>query len=70
MTEEPSGDPQIAALLRETRDIKRLIVFSMLKDGLSQTELAQALGISQSSVSRMFDEPVKPRSRSASTGSG
>lgn len=34
--------------------IKRLIVFSMMKNGMGQSDIAEALGTSQSSVSRMF----------------
>ena len=38
----------------ELTDIKRLMVFALLRDGASQSDIAAALGVSQSSVSRMF----------------
>lgn len=47
-------------LLMELTDIKRLLVFFLLKSGVSQTEIANALDISQPTVSRMFKVPVKP----------
>lgn len=34
--------------------IKRLLIFGLLRDGASQAEVAAALGVNQSSVSRMF----------------
>jgi len=43
-------DPALAELIA----IKRLIVFSLLRSGVSQNHIALALGISQSQVSRMF----------------
>ncbi len=39
---------------KELADIKRLIALLMLKIGVSQAEVADALGIDQSAVSRMF----------------
>lgn len=35
-------------------DIKRLLVFALLRNGASQGEVASALGVKQSTVSRMF----------------
>ena len=44
--------------LREIRDlldqIRRLMIFSLLEDDFSQEDIAIALGISQSSISRLF----------------
>lgn len=45
-----SDDPVIAELVA----IKRLLAFTLLTSGASQIEVAGALGISQSQVSRMF----------------
>jgi hypothetical protein len=41
-------------LLSELINIKRLLVFSLLKDGASQKQIASALGVDQSQISRMF----------------
>jgi predicted transcriptional regulator len=46
------------AQLAELVSIKRLLVFSLLKSGASQSEVAVALGMDQSGVSRMFPKPV------------
>ena len=40
----------------ELTAIKRLIIYALQKDGISQEALAKALGINQSSVSRMFGD--------------
>ena len=46
--------PDAIRVLRELEDIKRLLVLSLLRSGASQAEVARALGVNQSSVSRMF----------------
>ena len=52
MTKRGSGtsDP----VLNELESIKRLMVLSLLKNGANQGEIAAALGIDRSQVSRMF----------------
>jgi IS30 family transposase len=50
------------AILAELTTIKRLMVFQLLENGASQRQLAEALGVNQSQISRMF-----PR---ASSGKG
>jgi predicted transcriptional regulator len=52
-----SGDPVLA----ELTSIKRLLVFALLKSGASQEQVAGALGVDQSAVSRMFSAPKKPK---------
>lgn len=45
----------------ELRDIKALLVLLLLKSGATQTEIAGALGINQTTVSRQFKfGEVKP----------
>ena len=39
---------------RELSEIKRLLVLFLIRDGASQAVVASALGVAQSSVSRMF----------------
>jgi predicted XRE-type DNA-binding protein len=35
-------------------DIKKLLIFALQKNGASQAEIARALGVNQSSISRQF----------------
>jgi predicted XRE-type DNA-binding protein len=51
----PKTNPDSAALeLAELVSIKRLLTFALLKSGATQNEVALALGVSQSTVSKMF----------------
>ena len=44
--------------------IRRLLMFALVRSGCSQDELANALGVSQSSISRMLPtKAVKGRSK-------
>jgi len=38
-------------------DIRKLLIFILLKQGFKQGEIAEALGISQPTISRMFSKP-------------
>jgi predicted transcriptional regulator len=42
--------------------IKRLLVFALLNSGASQSQVAAALGVDPSVVSRMFSAPKKAKS--------
>ncbi len=42
----------------ELIDIKRLLVLKLLRDGATQSEIAAALGVGQSSISRMFPKVI------------
>jgi predicted XRE-type DNA-binding protein len=48
------GDSDANAILRELEDIKRLVLLALLRSGISQADVAKALGVNQSSISRMF----------------
>jgi predicted XRE-type DNA-binding protein len=51
----PKANPDTASLeLAELVSIKRLLTFALLKSGATQNEVALALGVSQSTVSKMF----------------
>jgi len=52
-----NNDPVLA----ELTSIKRLLVFALLKSGSSQEQVAGALGVDQSAVSRMFSAPKKAK---------
>jgi hypothetical protein len=41
-------------VLSELTTIKRLLLFALLKNGANQREIAIALGVNQSQISRMF----------------
>lgn len=53
MPNQSKGSPT-DPILAELMAIKRLLVFALLKSGASQAQVAAALGLSQSQVSRMF----------------
>jgi predicted transcriptional regulator len=56
------ADPVVKELIA----IKKLLVYALLKNGLSQAAVATALDTDQSSVSRMFGEggaTKRPRKR-------
>lgn len=42
------------SLLRELTAIKQLLIIALLRDGVQQTHIAKALGISDSTMSRAF----------------
>lgn len=42
------------SLLRELAAIKQLLIIALLRDGVQQTHIAKALGISDSTMSRAF----------------
>ena len=53
-----SKDGRVADhVLDELQAIKRLMIFGLIRSGASQGEVAAALGVNQSSVSRMFPKP-------------
>jgi predicted transcriptional regulator len=59
---------QIDPVLAELIAIKRLMVFSLLKSGASQKQIAAALGIDQSQVSRMFPDSIGGATRGGTKG--
>lgn len=49
------------AILEELSAIKRLLIYALIRSGANQGEIGQALGVNQSSVSRMFKNEGKGR---------
>jgi predicted transcriptional regulator len=49
-------DSAMERLVDEVAAIKKLIIYAMRKDGMTQDQIATVLGIGQSSVSRMLNE--------------
>lgn len=41
-------------VVHELRELKKLMVLMLMRDGANQREIATALGVNQSSISRMF----------------
>jgi predicted XRE-type DNA-binding protein len=56
-------------VLSELVAIKRLLVFALLKAGASQKQIASALGVDQSQVSRMFPGGIGKASKAAGKSS-
>jgi predicted transcriptional regulator len=54
---------QFEALLAEIESIKRLLLYWLMKNGMSQEDVAKALGVNQSTVSRMFSKSTKTPAR-------
>jgi len=52
-----ADDPVLAELIA----IKRLLIFALMKNGASQGEVAEALGVNQSTISRMFPKSGRKR---------
>jgi predicted XRE-type DNA-binding protein len=57
MPEKPST-LESTGVLRELQEIKRLLILGLLRTGASQKHVAKALGVNQSSISRMFPEKI------------
>lgn len=55
-------------VLAELAAIKRLMVLGMLRSGASQRDVAAALGVNQSQVSRMFPGGIGKRTRDTMKG--
>lgn len=53
-----------AELLKELQDIKRILVIALIRTGASQEEVASALNVNQSSISRMFPKSKKAKKKS------
>lgn len=47
----------------ELMAIKRLMVLHLLRDGATQSEIAAALGVSQSNISKMFPNGIQGATR-------
>lgn len=52
------------ALLAELTAVKRLLMFGLIRSGVTQRQLAAALGTSQSTISRMLPESSGKKAKS------
>jgi len=48
-------------IVSELATIKRLLIFALMRNGASQEDVAKALGVDQSQVSRMFAKEKRAR---------
>ncbi|MDD1779155.1 MAG: winged helix-turn-helix domain-containing protein [Candidatus Helarchaeota archaeon] len=59
------NESEAVGVLREMEDIKRLFILALLRDGAGQSAIAKAIGVSQSTISKMFPggigEITKPK---------
>lgn len=56
------ADDSLTVLVQEVVMIRKLMVFSLLNSGISQENVANALGVSQPTVSRLAgSKPVKKK---------
>ena len=61
----PKGNAgEVSSILSELQDIKRLLVVALIRGGASQGQVAAALNVDQSSISRMFPKGFGSISRS------
>ena len=54
-----ANESSLGSIEKEMTAIRRLLVFALIKSGASQDEVAAALGVSQSSISKMFPNVKK-----------
>lgn len=53
------NDGAISDILSELQDIKKLMVLALMRNGTSQKQIAHALQVNQSSISRMFPKGLE-----------
>ena len=61
-----TADAPTDPIWKELNDLKRLFLLQLVRDGASQQQLADALGVAQSTVSRMLPKSP-PASKSVAT---
>jgi predicted transcriptional regulator len=54
-------DEQAEQILRELEFIRKLMILDMFEKGYSQSQLAQVLGVSQPTISRMVPNIAKSK---------
>lgn len=65
------SDPDIAAVAKELRDIKMLMVLQLVTAEVKQKTIAQFLGVSEATISRMMPSiSKKRRSKAEEAGDG
>ena len=62
-----SDDSDASSVPKELQDIKRLLMLALLRDGVSQGDIANALGVSQPTISRMFPGKIRAATKRATS---
>jgi hypothetical protein len=57
-------------IVEELTAIKKLLVFALIKDGATQSQIAVALGTSQSQISKMFPKGLSSMADGKGRGAG
>lgn len=52
----PSNTNDLKRLADTIEDIRKLLIFALLRSGTSQAQIAAALNVNQSSISRLFPQ--------------
>jgi predicted transcriptional regulator len=55
------NEKQVVAIINNLETIKKLMVFQLVEKGFSQSILAQALGVSQPTISRMVPKSANKK---------
>ncbi|MFL6726641.1 MAG: hypothetical protein ACJ8FS_09025 [Sphingomicrobium sp.] len=61
-------DQDAKALVKEMRDVKMLLILQMLNAGVRQRQIANALGISEATMSRMLPKGLGAKVSKAAGG--
>jgi len=56
-------ESEAGQIIRLLEDLKKLAILNLLDRGYKQSRLAEVLGVSQPTISRMFPSAPKPKSR-------
>ena len=62
----PEGTNDLSAVLTELQNIKKLFILILLQQGISQIDIAAALGVNPSTVTRMLPKGLGKRVRPSS----
>lgn len=55
---------ELTSISKNLEIIKKLMIFQLIEKGVSQTRLAEALGVNQSTISRMLPKNTRKATRS------
>lgn len=59
----PQEQQSLDSLLKELQDIKTLLILALIQGGLSQEDIATALDVNQSTISRLLSTDKKRSAR-------
>jgi uncharacterized protein YerC len=53
-----SNNVEMASVLTELTAIKQLLIIALLRDGVQQSHIASALGVSNATINRLFPKDL------------